>query len=146
MFQQKHQACKREVQAGAASQHRNPCPSLFHHLVVLIPCLFIAQVVVWAMASARSFCLLCNICSTSCFVAICRNGAPSPHGVVLTRVKFVFALLGAGAAGLAVALAVTLPDPLAPISQLFGSGLGTGGEVSPCLWGAQRSFHRLCYL
>lgn len=65
--------------------------------------------------------------------------------MVLTCVKLAFALLGSGAAGLAVAFAVTLPDLLAPISQLFRSGAGTGSGVLPYLWGARASFHGLCY-
>ena len=89
MFQQKYQTCKREVWARVTSQHRNPCPSLFHHLLVLIPCLFIAQLIVWARDSAGSCCLVRKTCSTSCFVAICRSSSPSPDGMVLTHVNLV---------------------------------------------------------
>lgn len=36
-----------EEWAGCTSQCHNPCPSLFHHLGVLIPCLSNAQLVAW---------------------------------------------------------------------------------------------------
>lgn len=82
--------------------------------------LLIAQLMVWARESAGSFCLLCKTCSTFCFGAIRRNISSSPYGVVLAPVKLGFALLGAGAAGLAVAIAVTLPEPLAPSRSCLG--------------------------
>lgn len=96
MFQGKHQARKREARAGATSQHRNPCPSLFHHPVVLTPCLFIAQLIVWARDSAGSFCLLGKTGSTSCFGATCRKQlAVSLWHRSSPAFKLVFALLGA---------------------------------------------------